>query len=102
MSRGENIITVEELLANAGWVRAVARSLLGDEHTTEDTVQDTWLAALESGPRDRSKLGAWLGSVVRNKARSRLRTRRRKLSDLRPAGSRPVVGGRLQVAYPPE
>ena len=63
----------EELLAHAGWVRSLARSLVGDPSLADDVVQETWIAALERPPRDRQALSAWLRRVVLNFARKALR-----------------------------
>jgi RNA polymerase sigma-70 factor (ECF subfamily) len=60
----------EALLEHAGWLRALARSLVADAHRAEDVVQETFAAALEHPPRDRGRLRAWLGTVARNAARS--------------------------------
>jgi RNA polymerase sigma-70 factor (ECF subfamily) len=66
--------TLEDLLANDAWIRALARRLVADEHAAEDLVQEAWLRALE-GPRDRLRRPrAWLGGVVRNLARRRNRS----------------------------
>ncbi|MHC4493695.1 MAG: RNA polymerase sigma factor, partial [Planctomycetota bacterium] len=56
----------QELLAHGDFVRAVARSVVFDETRVDDVVQQTWVAALERPPRDRSGLRAWLGRVARN------------------------------------
>ncbi|MBI5432597.1 MAG: sigma-70 family RNA polymerase sigma factor [Planctomycetes bacterium] len=64
----------EALLAEAAWVRALARSLVrGDE--VDDLVQDTWTAALERRPdvETAGGLRAWLGRVTRNLAIDRRR-----------------------------
>ena len=66
------------LLAHAGFVRAIARSLLRDEHDAEDVVQETFLAALEHPPADRGKLRAWLGAVGRRRALKTRRAERRR------------------------
>jgi RNA polymerase sigma-70 factor (ECF subfamily) len=66
-------IRTEELLAHAGWLRALARSLVADPATADDLVQDTWVAALRHPP-DRSRpLRPWLARVVQNLARNRRR-----------------------------
>ena len=65
----------EALLAHGDFVRAVARSLLWDEHAAEDVVQQTWLAAL-GGRREVSR--GWLGAGARNLAIKRLRGDRRR------------------------
>ena len=54
-----------DLLVHAGFVRAVARATLRGDADVEDVVQETWVAALQSGPRPGGSLRAWLGGVVR-------------------------------------
>jgi RNA polymerase sigma factor (sigma-70 family) len=71
-------VSTEVLLSHAGWVRALARSLLGDPHAAEDVVQETWLAALQRGPREGRPLSAWLARVARNFARRKLRSEARR------------------------
>ncbi len=55
-----------DLLAHAGFLKALARGLLGDEHRAEDVVQDSFAAALAVG--ERREWRAWLGAVARNLA----------------------------------
>jgi RNA polymerase sigma-70 factor (ECF subfamily) len=62
-------IDAEELLAQARWVRRLARKLVRDASRAEDVVQDTWVAALESAPAQQGHLRPWLARVVRNFAR---------------------------------
>ncbi|MEE8106051.1 MAG: sigma-70 family RNA polymerase sigma factor [Planctomycetota bacterium] len=78
----------EMLLQHAGFVRALARSLLNDAHAAEDVVQETWLAALRRPPADRTRLRAWLGTVARNLAlRDRRGVARRSQRERRSARS---------------
>lgn len=53
-------------LAHAGWLRALARELVADEHLAEDLAQDTWVAALEHARRGASPSRGWLATVLRN------------------------------------
>ncbi len=65
---------VDGLLANAGWMRGLARGIVG-EAAADDVVQEAWIVALDRRP-DRpggSHLRAWLGRVVGNLARNRRR-----------------------------
>jgi len=63
-----------ELLAQVGWVRALARELVpADPFLAEDVVQDTVLAALRRPPDGERSLGGWLATVVRNLARQNRR-----------------------------
>ncbi|TDJ72632.1 MAG: sigma-70 family RNA polymerase sigma factor, partial [Planctomycetota bacterium] len=69
----------EELLAHAGWVRALARRLARDHESAEDLVQETWLTALRKPPRRGPDLRGWLARVVTNSARRQGRADRRRL-----------------------
>ncbi|MBI1851558.1 MAG: sigma-70 family RNA polymerase sigma factor [Planctomycetes bacterium] len=59
----------EHLLSHGAFVRRLVRSLLADEASVDDVVQDSLLAAIEHGPRDARSLRAWLATVARNAAR---------------------------------
>src|SRR6185503_12383894 len=61
-------LPVETLLGERPWVEALARSLVLDDATAHDVVQETWLTALTDPPRDVSALRGWLSRVVRNAA----------------------------------
>ncbi len=63
----------ESLLRHSGFVRGLALQLLRDEAQADDVAQDTWLVALEHGPRSSSSLRAWLAQVTRRLALRRLR-----------------------------
>jgi RNA polymerase sigma-70 factor (ECF subfamily) len=65
----------EELLAHAGWIRELARRLVGDGPAADDLVQDTWLAALRRRPDGGRPLRPWLARVARNFARQAGRRR---------------------------
>jgi DNA-directed RNA polymerase specialized sigma24 family protein len=54
-------------------LRRLARTLAQDPDAAEDAVQETWLQALRSLPREQSGVGAWLAAVLRTVRR---RTRR--------------------------
>lgn len=56
-----------ELLVHDGFVRALARSLLRDQHAAEDVAQETWVTALERGATAVT-WPAWLAGVVRKRA----------------------------------
>lgn len=68
----------DSLLRQSAFVRSVARALLRDEHTSDDVVQDTWLAAMKNPPQNSETTGAWLSTVVRNFVRKMHRTRTRR------------------------
>jgi RNA polymerase sigma-70 factor (ECF subfamily) len=65
--------SAEALLEHAGFLRALARSLLLDEGQAEDVVQETYLAALRRPPPATGARG-WLAAVTKNLALKRRRT----------------------------
>jgi RNA polymerase sigma-70 factor (ECF subfamily) len=67
-------VTIEELLAHASWVEALAQRLVRDPGTAQDVVQQTWLAGMLAPPSDRARIRGWLGRVVRNFATEAHRT----------------------------
>lgn len=79
---------LEALLAQAGWIRSLARSLVADASRADDLVQQTFVAALEHPPGPTTPLRRWLGAVVRNFARQdrrgELRRRQRESAAARP------------------
>lgn len=82
-------VRTEELLANAGWLRALAASLVSDRASADDLVQDTWVAALRHPPDPGRPLRPWLARVVQNLARNRRRgdvRRSDREASLRPTG----------------
>lgn len=68
----------DDLLANAAWLGNLARSLVRDGATAEDIVQETWVAALRSAPREPGRLKPWLARVLANLAHRSYRTRERR------------------------
>ncbi len=78
MTTAMTAITPEALLAHHQWVRSLARSLVRDPNAADDLVQETWLAALRSPPRNASSIRAWLGRVLRNTARQNARGESRR------------------------
>jgi RNA polymerase sigma-70 factor (ECF subfamily) len=68
----------DALLAHAGFLRRLARSLLFDEGQAEDVVQETMLVALSERPRSGSLLRAWLAGIARNVALKGLRAEARR------------------------
>ena len=53
-------LDTEELLAHAGWLRALARQLARDPDDAEDLVQETYVASLDRSPDERDKVRPWL------------------------------------------
>jgi RNA polymerase sigma-70 factor (ECF subfamily) len=68
-----------ELLAHAGWARALARQLVGDAARAEELVQDTLGTALDKPPRRAGNLRGWLARVLTNAARQRQRAEDRRV-----------------------
>ncbi|MEO6709826.1 MAG: RNA polymerase sigma factor, partial [Planctomycetota bacterium] len=66
-------IPLETLLAQANWVRALARRLVADPDVAEDLVQDTFVAALSHPPEQRHGLASWLATTLSNARRTRQR-----------------------------
>jgi RNA polymerase sigma-70 factor (ECF subfamily) len=72
------VARVDELLRHADWVHGLAHRLVVDSARADDLVQETWLVALERGPRHSGNLRAWLGRVVTSLARSSWRSETRR------------------------
>jgi len=68
----------EELVAHAGFVRALASSLLEDSHEAEDLAQDALAVGATDARKARQGLRAWLSGVTRNLARMRQRSAGRR------------------------
>ncbi|MEW6744691.1 MAG: sigma-70 family RNA polymerase sigma factor [Planctomycetota bacterium] len=68
MTASQRQRTADLLLAEAGFVRSLARRLVLDEHLADDVVQDTYAAALEHPPRHSTRLRAWLATITRHVA----------------------------------
>src|SRR5688572_15743607 len=76
------------LLAQMGWVRELARSLLGNSSDAEDVAQEVWLAASERPPQSDSNPRAWLSVVTRHLVHSSKRAEgRRRRRELKVARS---------------
>ncbi len=61
---------IESMLRHAAWVRRTASRLTRDAHRAEDLAQDTWAIALASPPSNERNTRGWLGTVLRNAAKS--------------------------------
>jgi len=62
---------IDELLAHASWLEALARRLVGDTGA-DDLVQEVWLQAARRPPRDLRSPRGWLASALRSAHRRRL------------------------------
>ncbi|MEO0652765.1 MAG: sigma-70 family RNA polymerase sigma factor, partial [Planctomycetota bacterium] len=60
----DSSVTIESLLVHAGWLRELSRRLVG-EAGAEDLVQEVWLQATVSPPREEGSPRAWLATVLR-------------------------------------
>src|SRR5437899_12390353 len=73
-------IRLEQLHANARFIRAVALGILGGDSDVEDVLQDTFLVAWRRGPDGQGSWRAWLGTVARRLSIDRLRSAKRRAS----------------------
>jgi RNA polymerase sigma factor (sigma-70 family) len=64
----------EAMLEHAAWLRRLAASLVRNDGDADDLVQETWLAALHTPPREAGPAGGWLAEVLRNAFRMRVRS----------------------------
>jgi len=96
-------IPTAELLAQAGWMRSLARALVLDPSRADDVVQEAWLAALTRPPDDRRNLRGWLARVLRNAAlqidrhEGRRRERERRVAQLESAAPAGSVDERVEL-----
>jgi RNA polymerase sigma factor (sigma-70 family) len=66
MEREQTTTDVRSLLVHADWLRRLAGRLVS-ESDSEDALQDTWMAAMQSLPAgDAAAARPWLGQVMRN------------------------------------
>ncbi|MBK7641775.1 MAG: sigma-70 family RNA polymerase sigma factor [Planctomycetes bacterium] len=82
MEPAHEIPSLELLLAQEGWVRALARKLVSRESEAEDVAQSALAVALEHPPRSGESvpvLRAWLGQVARRLVIGGHRTESRRL-----------------------
>jgi len=59
--------SAESLLEHAAFLKRLARAML-HEHDADDVVQETWLRALQSPPKDPGAARSWLAVVARRTA----------------------------------
>lgn len=89
-----------ELLENAAWLRGVAQQMIGDGRdglVVDDAMQETWLAALRAGPRQRSSAKAWMSTVVRNFGRQRYRGEARRRAREEEAGREEALPSPVEI-----
>ena len=68
-------LEVDVLLAEARWLRRLARGLVRDPAEAADVEQETWAAALAARPDPGRPLRPWLRTVLLNVIRMRHRGR---------------------------
>ncbi|MEM9803570.1 MAG: sigma-70 family RNA polymerase sigma factor, partial [Planctomycetota bacterium] len=66
----------ETLLAELGWVRNLARRLVGQD--ADDLVQETWTVAASQLPRQDRPLRPWLAAITRRLASNHHRSNRHR------------------------
>lgn len=76
MNSPQASFTMEQVLAQAGWLRRVAGALLGQDDAADDAVQETWMATLGRPPLHQRNLRAWLRAVMLNRIRGAGRRRK--------------------------
>jgi RNA polymerase sigma-70 factor (ECF subfamily) len=85
-------LDIDQLLANSGWIWRLARSLVADDPTADDVLQETLVVALERSERvgkSGPSLRAWLSTVARRVALRRRRSEVRR-SEREHAAARPL------------
>jgi RNA polymerase sigma factor (sigma-70 family) len=70
--------TLEQLVAESGWLRRLAVALVKDEAAADDLVQDTYSIAATQAPTDGRPLRPWLARVLWNRVRMASRSARRR------------------------
>jgi len=73
-------VSIEEVLREADWLRALARDLVSDAASADDVAQETLLRAIRRPPAVRVSLRAWMARVARNTLVSRHRRESRRLA----------------------
>jgi len=102
-SREPAALSEEEFLQHGGFLERLARSLVGDEHESQDLVQGAWTTALASPRREPGSLRSWLATIVRNTASNLHRDRDRRVDRERVAARpehefpEPTVDDQLEV-----
>src|SRR5262245_59064075 len=92
--------SANELLADARWLRRLAKSLVLDDAEADDLAQQTWLAAAQAQPQDDRPLRPWLARVLRNfvgMAQRRAAVRARELPEPDAAPTPTELLDRLQT-----
>lgn len=75
MPKPSSELPLNELLRYTEWIRPLAIQVLQDADLAEDVVQETYIAAWKSAPRDPHHLRRWLRVTARNFSLKRLQER---------------------------
>ncbi|MEZ5989708.1 MAG: RNA polymerase sigma factor [Planctomycetota bacterium] len=89
---------IDELLAEQGFVRDLARSLVRDGGEAEDLAQDCWLAALRNPPAPGRDLRAWVVTTLRRLTMRRRAQQRARLLRERAAARPEALPSAASVA----
>jgi len=89
---------LEAILAQSGWVRALAARLVRDPGEADDLAQETLLAAQRRAPEQRDGLRPWLARVLHNLASRGRRDRGRRLDREREVARDEALPGSDEVA----
>lgn len=78
MKNSSQPLDPQAILAEADWIRSLARRLLRDQHQADDVAQEAMVAALQGAPQPVASHRGWLAGVVRNLAWKAQRGDRRR------------------------
>ncbi len=99
---GRSTIDHDQLVAQCGWVKTVARNLVRDPYGADDVAQDTLLAALTAPPPDApnvERMRAWLGRVAFNMSQlAARRNARRRTREERAAQAEALASAADDIA----
>ena len=72
------MLSAEQLLQDAAWLKGLARTLAHDRDDADDLVQESWIAAWQRQPDASRPMRAWLTKVVRDLAGMKRRSEQRR------------------------
>ena len=72
------MLSAEQLLQDAAWLRGLATTLAHDRDDADDLVQEAWIAAWRRQPDASRPMRAWLTKVVRDLAGMKRRSEQRR------------------------
>lgn len=86
-----------ELLEQADWVRRLAARLVRDPNVADDVAQAAWMQALENPPAEVRNPKAWWSAVVRNVVKNRARSEGRRRRREETGARREATGSTLDL-----